>query len=536
METDKIIPDNWREIIRGKKVILYNTGVSGVLNNREKQLAKMKWVFQMFKERHEVVLWWRPHPLEYSTVHSMLPALEEQYLEQRRAYQEENIGILDESADLHRAIAISDAYYGDCSSVVQLYKAAGKPVMYEAAYIKTRENQPTAFVPASLCEKNDGIWFIQTDSNKLIRLNKETDEIDKIISIPCEPAYQYRVIYRMIDIGQSLLLLFGNSMQIYEYEIGKDIIKIHRPHGEKFFFYYSLVIKNDGKLLMFPYGGSDIWEYNYCTDAITAKKFADKKVWISACYENVKSKVYMVDSGSNKIYKYDLKNGGYEAAYVGNEENKYWGIKKAGSYFVMPCIDKNMIVLWNEKTGEVRELTGFPNEYQCSGETGVSAFLDMVERNGKLYIFPSYANMILRIDVENKTIDQVFDEISFKADYDAGSEAFSGQTYICLEKKQQNVYVYSLHQKCWQIFDLDAMKKQESFLFDIKKEEHRAALKTLWDNHILRNTFCEWEGTEIRTLENYIKNLCNNSAGNNREDTCWESIGKDIHTRIMKEL
>ena len=40
-------------------------------------------------------------------------------------------GIYDDSADLNRAIAISDAYYGDPSSVVELFKKVGKPVMLQ---------------------------------------------------------------------------------------------------------------------------------------------------------------------------------------------------------------------------------------------------------------------------------------------------------------------------------------------------------------------------------------------------------------------
>ena len=131
METDKIFPANWKEVVWGKKVILYNTGVSSLLGGREKRIEKMKWVFHVFKEHPEVVLWWRPHPLELSILQSMLPELEEQYREVRRWYQKENIGILDESADLNRAIAVSDAYYGTWSSVAELYKVAEKPALFE---------------------------------------------------------------------------------------------------------------------------------------------------------------------------------------------------------------------------------------------------------------------------------------------------------------------------------------------------------------------------------------------------------------------
>lgn len=35
MGAEGIYPENWKEMIRGKKVILYNTGVSGLLHGQE---------------------------------------------------------------------------------------------------------------------------------------------------------------------------------------------------------------------------------------------------------------------------------------------------------------------------------------------------------------------------------------------------------------------------------------------------------------------------------------------------------------------
>ena len=40
-------------------------------------------------------------------------------------------GIYDDSPEMNLAIAISDAYYGDPSSVVEVYKATGKPIMLQ---------------------------------------------------------------------------------------------------------------------------------------------------------------------------------------------------------------------------------------------------------------------------------------------------------------------------------------------------------------------------------------------------------------------
>lgn len=131
------IPEEWLRIIQKpdgswKKVIFYNTSVAGLLAHNEKMLAKMEYVFRTFKENQdEVALLWRPHPLIKATVESMRPQLWIAYDRIVRNYIEEGWGIYDDSADLDRAIEISDAYYGDGSSVVQLYQQTGKPIMMQ---------------------------------------------------------------------------------------------------------------------------------------------------------------------------------------------------------------------------------------------------------------------------------------------------------------------------------------------------------------------------------------------------------------------
>ena len=74
---------------------------------------------------------WRPHPLMESTLVSMRPELWENYRKIREKYREKGWGIYDDTADVDRAIILSDAYYGDGSRVVQLYQKTGKPIMMQ---------------------------------------------------------------------------------------------------------------------------------------------------------------------------------------------------------------------------------------------------------------------------------------------------------------------------------------------------------------------------------------------------------------------
>lgn len=131
------VPDQWLKVLEKpdgtwKKIILYNTSIGALLNNDEKMLAKIKSVLQTFKEQQDAVaLLWRPHPLIASTIRAMKPELWAEYEKIVETYREEGWGIYDESADMDRAVILSDAYYGDRSSVVQVYQETGKPVMIQ---------------------------------------------------------------------------------------------------------------------------------------------------------------------------------------------------------------------------------------------------------------------------------------------------------------------------------------------------------------------------------------------------------------------
>lgn len=132
------VPQEWMDIIQKsdgqwKKIIFYNTSVSALLEHSEKMLDKMRDVFETFKDnKDEVALLWRPHPLIKATIESMRPQLWEEYRKLVEEYRTAGWGIYDDTPDMDRAVALCDGYYGDASSVVQLCREAGKPVMLQA--------------------------------------------------------------------------------------------------------------------------------------------------------------------------------------------------------------------------------------------------------------------------------------------------------------------------------------------------------------------------------------------------------------------
>lgn len=110
------IPEAWNSRIykadgEKRKIVLYNTTIDALLKHSETYMAKLRSVLAVFREKDDITLLWRPHPLLVTTIKSMRPDLYREYMEIVKAFQEENRGIYDESADIDRAIILSDAYY-----------------------------------------------------------------------------------------------------------------------------------------------------------------------------------------------------------------------------------------------------------------------------------------------------------------------------------------------------------------------------------------------------------------------------------------
>ena len=137
---DFTLPDEWQQLINPsgqfgqpgqsrKKVVLYNTRFTGFHQGLEKMIEKLRFVLEFFKNRDDVVLWWRPHPLNMSSLHSMRPQYFSEYKSIVDNYKAEKWGIYDESEDLIRAIVLSDALFSDYSSLVGMFAVTGKPIM-----------------------------------------------------------------------------------------------------------------------------------------------------------------------------------------------------------------------------------------------------------------------------------------------------------------------------------------------------------------------------------------------------------------------
>ena len=225
---DYELPEKWKKLIERKKVILYLTSISAALQNSDKVCDKLRHVFDVFRNRDDVVLWWRPHPLMKSTFHSMLPQYEVGYLSLEKQYIEEGWGIYDDSSDLHRAICWSDAYYGDYSSVMTLYKYTEKAIILQ--------NIGGLEMTRNIDIVGDDGYLVDACTGTLFKVNILTGVTQIVDQIPVEYISTMFSYSMVCYTGKKIIILPEQENRILEYDLDnrnfRELMTLEKKNSE----------------------------------------------------------------------------------------------------------------------------------------------------------------------------------------------------------------------------------------------------------------------------------------------------------------
>ena len=516
MEKEKGLPEDWRERIRGKKVFFYNTSIGNLLNGGEKHINKIAHVLETFRIHKEVTLWWRPHPLELSTVESMRPELATKYKALRRQYEEEGWGILDTSADVNRAIAISDAYYGDWSSVIELYKVTGKPILLSNDGVEARVDK-FCFDIQDFLIIDDNMWFISATMNFLFCMNLETFNVKKIIEIPKGNAFdQYNSCNILYSEG-NLVLIPGCGENIFKYSINDqrfDCIKCQRKsHLIKFGGCYIY----ENTVIAIPMYHDGIIKYKVTNNQVLNEiKLDDDHDKIYSNISCIKDKyIYVVETGTNIVHKINLKNDLVEKIKVGNEKLRFSGIKRIDKDFLITLIDKKELLLWNEEKNFLVSL-GFLPEVLYSGK---GPFPEIIINGNDVYFFPDLSNSIFKFNIEKK---EVWNIISFaRNEYDQYYPFFT-----CTKIYNNKVFAFNFIRNSWITIDLLSNSINE-YMMTISEENKKIIFQhSLFEKKTENATFCEQEDRKFFSLDNFIENVSINDKieTNKKEILCGGEI------------
>lgn len=422
----KEIPAEWVNRIQNRKVIFYNTSISGILGNGERFLKKMHYIFSCFVNRQDVVLLWRPHPLIESAIKAVGPELYHKYMALKQAYLNQNIGILDTTPDVDMAIAISDAYLGESSSsVVQLFGFAGKPIFLSDEVMLWQ--RPTLEEKASiqygtLVAEPDKIWFIAEGYNTFCSMDRRTGNVTPLLKFNDFPVNsgQYSTF-----IHQENIFYFApaNAKEICIYHLDTNefqMIPIEQPME---FCNFGAIVPYKEYLFFLPCRYPGILRYNTQTGECTYYRDCLKEILADCTGSHEELLAVALQQGSmlilpaiqtNKILEFDMDTAEYHVFPIGPHDtdciciveeapgsNVFWLIP-----WKMPKIRR-----WDRNTGACEVIDQYPLGYACEvdwfNQQDTFMFSGLGKFDDGIWLLPALGNMILRVDIRSKQIEQV---------------------------------------------------------------------------------------------------------------------------------
>jgi len=412
---DYELPEEWKKIIGNKKVIFYNTTIGKFLeytveDNKpsNKYLQKIKNVLEFFKKRDDAVLLWRPHPLFESTIKSMRPWLEQEYAEIVSEYKRDRYGIYDDGWDLNMAIAVSDAYYGDGSSVGHLFKAARKPVVWQGF----GKVQPQI---AGIYDEGSSVWF--TDCyNMLYKYNKQSKKTEYIGIIPAKNfwanvgiAENNKKLYFAPHYKNDKISIFDIDKNEFEQIDIKNDNKIEhkfiRAISFKKFIYF--IPKSFPAIMRLNTDIEEIEYFSQCIDDVSkiqVSKLKGAENMLFFGHSIVGTEIALIINGANAVMFFNMETGNYEIKSIGEKSELYNDICYDGqNYYIAPCYEK-YIVKWNRQSNEILKIE-LPSSFSRKENNNGSFTIQY--SNEYLWLFPYAANNAYKIDINTNKITEL---------------------------------------------------------------------------------------------------------------------------------
>ena len=414
---DFILPDQWREKIKDKKVVLYNTGLSELLEGKGEQLNKIEDVLATFKNRQDVILWWRPHPLTAATNESMHPELLNKYNNIVDRYKKDNFGIFDDTEDLYRAIAYTDMYYGDESSLVHLYGLQGKPIMIQNHQVLLNDENAmkdkTIYFYDCAIEDNR-LWFVAGNYNSLYEMDMNSGKVNLLGRIPNEDGISLSLYANMFKVGDNIWMIPSRAKEIAKYNLIEkkfSKIKLKEGEGSKTEKFYSAHLY-ENKIYMIP------WNF----EGIVCLNLEDESIRIDDSFINYLNEKYNYDSNTayvrkscmvgEKIYmpiyetdiviEYNVKNKLFKEYCLNNKNIKVSSIVHDGyKFWLIPRLS-GMIVSWNKNDNEVKVYNKYPSDFE-----NINLFRFSYYKDGHVWLFPELGNMIIRLDINTGEMEGI---------------------------------------------------------------------------------------------------------------------------------
>lgn len=415
------VPEHWRSVFSGRKVFLLNTHLTAIINEAEKMIDKLHRIFKLFEQEKKAALLWRPHPLSIETAKAMNPQILGKYLEIIDEFRTLDNGVYDDTPDIHRAIAISDAYIGDWSSVATLYGITGKPMYIMSINVDTNieesekeKSEKERGISFSCAVELDGyLWAPGDEVNGLFRINEETGESEFITTFDKEP-YCGKLLYnKVVAYGRKLFLIPYRAEYIAEYNIDTGEMKYYEIYNNerKGCLKFCGCNVDGNKLYLFPIGVRDIvylnmdsgeihhktWNFDILPEEVRSSEYSKFNNTV-----NVNNVEYFVCGLTNILVKCNLDDFCCEIIKIPETEEGLLDV----------AYDKDFLYImnWNGDIFSYNMVTGETELFWKSKVkyiTGRDPYCKLLICNGFLWQIPAYAEFIQRINIKTREPEEI---------------------------------------------------------------------------------------------------------------------------------
>lgn len=401
---DLDIPAEWLKIFKKsdgnwKKIVFYNISINSLLQNGEVMITKkIPCTFADLKKRKdEIALLWRPHPLLISTIKAMRPQLWNIYKRLVDDYLSEGWGVYDESADVDRAVILSDIYYGSESSVVRLYETTHKPILLQECAFEHIK---------STCIIGDCIYCLNSIGNSIVCL------------LPMKNELMLKWKFKLCDVNYAFEKLFAYGDRIILIPRKSNTVVIFNPESLTM---DRIKLSMDNEFVTYYFCGNVVYLFPCMGQAIVAvdlksreaysyvlpdeiKKGVDKAVF-SCDYAKIEDCFFLLIYGTNQIVEFNIVN-------------KQFKVHKLPDNYLLNCLCGNghkiwimandcMISEWNYATNKVGDLQKCPannDDLFC-----ISIFVKETDeiwiasiRRGKILIYNFKNNQTTQMDLSDE--------------------------------------------------------------------------------------------------------------------------------------
>lgn len=405
-------PAEWKQKMAEKKVYFYNTSINGMLQNTERFLKKMKYVFSCFEGREDACLLWRPHPLLESTFDSMRKEYKQEYLSLKNGFISRNLGIYDSSPDMENTIALCDAYIGDAaSSVTSLFGMAGKPLFILNNYI---HSEPTE--DSWRGQISTGFNYQQQDRFLIVQGKLYVSEpFAYNYKYLCDLSeYVYSGEYSVVlEIDRKLYICpqYAQHILMIDSDGKRKKIELKQIRGKAGSFISAVAFGQ--YIILYPLRYPAIVKYDTLTGDVQ---------YITNCIDEFldENGFFLVGSGAQKgeigrypsmldrrLYVLDKKSG--EASIMELPFQSDCGfrslIEYGDEYILLPCKGEHLCIgRWNPETNEVHEYDQFPQGMRCVDPVTGAENMERPFNSGaiwgdELYLTPEFANMYVKLNL-----------------------------------------------------------------------------------------------------------------------------------------